>query len=106
MKQAFGTYMVDPLGLPATWKGLPTRAPEGSGQYDETTFLRQVQNVLFVSIDVFHYENGAAVDGNNAVAINVTGAQLTWLSLVLRSADADPQSTTSSSRAMRPSCSR
>ena len=90
MKMAFGTYMVDPQGLPATWNGVSTRAPEGSGQYDEATYLRQVQNVLFVSLDVFQYQNGAAVDGNNAVGINVTATTLTWLSQVLDAADNDP----------------
>ena len=89
MKQAFGSYMVDPLGLPATWHGLSTRAPEGLGQYDETTYLRQTDNVLFVSLDVFHYEGGNAVTANSAVSINFTGAQLTWLSQVLDAADAD-----------------
>lgn len=89
MKEAFGSYVVDPLGLPAQWNGVPTRAPEGLGQYDETSYLRQVKNVLFVTLDVFHYEGGTAVTGNSAVSVAFTGAPLDWLSDVLDAADAD-----------------
>ena len=89
MKQAFGSYIVDPLGLPATWHGLPSRAPQGLGQYDETTYLRQVDNVLFVTLDVFRYEGGGAVTGNSAVSVDFAGAQLAWLAQVLDAADGD-----------------
>ena len=97
MKQAFGAHMVDPLNLPATWHGVPTHPAAGSGEYDEANYVQQVQDVLFVTLDVFHYENGAVVEGNSsaaktgdAVSIDFSGAELTWLSDVLTAADADP----------------
>ncbi|MFO1143194.1 MAG: hypothetical protein U1E59_12505 [Amaricoccus sp.] len=89
MKRAFGAHMVDPLNLPATWNGVPTHPTGGTGEYDEGNYVQQVKDVLFVTLDVFHYNNGAAVEGTSAVSIDFSGAELTWLSKVLTAADAD-----------------
>ena len=53
MKRAFGRNMVDPLGLPAKWNGISSTAPAVSNvsQYDEGSYIKQVNNVLFVTVD-------------------------------------------------------
>ena len=91
-KEAFGTSMVDSLGLPATWNGVSTTAPEdGAGQYDETAHLYQHKNVLFVQIDVFRYEGPTVgLDGTNETVLpQVAQSQLDWLSDVLTAANGD-----------------
>ena len=90
MKEAFGRNMVDPLGMAATWNGLSTRAPEGAGQYDEGSYLRQEGNVLFLTVDVFEYAGGTALhESLGAVDTAVTGAHLDWVGDVLDAAEAD-----------------
>lgn len=93
MKIAFGRNMVDPLGLPATWNGVSSTAPEnGVSQYDEGSFLKQVNNVLFVTIDVFKYEgNGPNLHPQYGVVTpTVDGSHLAWVDSVLTAANSDP----------------
>ncbi len=98
MKRAFGRNMVDPLGLPATFNGVSSLAPAGLGEYDEGSFVKQVNNVLFVTVDVFRWEGGnQQLDSLfGAVAPEITGTvgdastHLGWLDAVLTAADNDP----------------
>lgn len=97
MKRAFGRNMVDPLGLPATWNSVSSTAPQGLGEYDEGSFVKQVNNVLFVTVDVFRWE-GSGVSQHpwyGSVTAEVTGtvgdanSHLGWLDSVLTAADND-----------------
>ncbi len=98
MKVAFGRNMVDPLNLPATWNGISSTAPEGAGEYDEGSFVIQINNVLFVTIDAFEYEGGStslhyrygAVDGDVSGDIADPCTHLGWLEKILSAADDDP----------------
>lgn len=89
MKQAFGDAHVDPLGLAESWNGVPTRGPDGIGEYDEGSYLYQINNLLVLSVDVFRYEGGIAITGDDAVIQDVEGAHLQWISDVLAAAEAD-----------------
>ena len=97
MKRAFGRAMVDPLGLPATWNGISSTAPAGLGEYDEGSFVKQVNNTLFVTVDVFRWE-GAGIQQHpwfGSVTPEITGtvgdanSHLGWLDAVLTAADND-----------------
>ncbi|WP_424927726.1 hypothetical protein [Amaricoccus tamworthensis] len=88
MKEAFGEHMVDPLGLAATWNGVSTFAPQGSGQYDEGSYVYQNKNVLFLTVDVFKYSAGGGL-ANGGVEASVDGTHLQWIRNVLNAADAD-----------------
>ncbi|MCG8450630.1 MAG: hypothetical protein MI725_13760 [Pirellulales bacterium] len=93
MKIAFGRNMVDPLNLPLTWNGVDSTAPEnGVSQYDEGSFIKQINNVLFVTVDVFKYNgNGPNLHPQYGVVTpTVDGTHLVWVDSVLTAADADP----------------
>ncbi len=100
MKQAFGRNMVDPLNLPAQWNGISSTAPQVSSnsQYDEGSFIRQVNNVLFLTVDVFRYEspttnlhpNHGVVTGEVTGNTANPGTHLGWVEAVLNAADNDP----------------
>ncbi len=105
MKQAFGAHVVDPLfeqvaaspelsQANAKWADIRFAPgdtdPNGLHQYDEASFVYQERNVLFLNIDVFRYEGaGVKLDGNQAVAVEVTGEHLDWVRSVLERAEAD-----------------
>ncbi len=55
MKEAFGTHMVDPLGIASFWNGVSAFAPGGDGQYDEGSYVYQNKKVLFLTVDVFKF---------------------------------------------------
>ena len=92
MKRAFGQGMVAPLDLPDTWNDLPSRAPEGDGAYDEATFVHQVENVAFVTLDLFRFEapDTELCPFGGAVLADSTPRMLDWLGRVLDAAEADP----------------
>ncbi len=99
MKAAFGRNMVDPLGLPATWNGVSSTAPQnGVSEYDEGSFAMQVNNTLFVTVDVFEYDGAGtnqhyrygAVDADVSGTVGDVNSHLGWLDAILTAADADP----------------
>ena len=100
MKQAFGRTIVDPLGLPKRWNGISSFAPAGKGCYNEGSYVKQVNNVLFVTVDVFRWEPAARPSvlhpWYGAISPEITGSvgnldsHLGWLDAVLTAADADP----------------
>lgn len=91
MKQAFDTYMLAPLNAPAnvTASGVPAR-PFGT-DYQHGSFAYQLNNVLFVTVDVFRH------DGPNteldplfgALRPELTLTHLSWLNQVLSAATHD-----------------
>lgn len=97
MKASFGRTMVDPLGLPGTWNGISSTAPARSGAYNEGSFVKQVNNVLFVTMDVFEFQapgtqlhyNYGAVDANITGTTGDVNTHLGWLDAVLIAADGD-----------------
>lgn len=97
MKRAFGRNFVDPLGLPPTWNGLSSTAPAGAGEYDEGSYVKQVNNVLFVTVDVFRWEGGGsnlhyahgAMDSDVTGTVGDANTHLGWLDAVLTAADSD-----------------
>ncbi|MEO1678928.1 MAG: calcium-binding protein [Pseudomonadota bacterium] len=92
MKELFGEIHIDPLNLPGTWNGVPTRAPAGLGQYDEGSYLYALDNVLFLTLDPFEWESGATRLGTRgAVAIDYTAEHLAWIAEVLEAAEAAPE---------------
>ncbi len=99
MKVAFGRNMVDPLNLPATWNGVSSTAPQnGVSEYDEGSFIKQVNNTLFVTVDIFEYSGAGtnqhyrygAVDADVSGTVGDANTHLGWLDAVLAAADADP----------------
>ena len=98
MKVAFGRNMVDPLNLPATWNGVSSTAPQnGVSEYDEGSFIKQINNVLFVTVDIFEYSGAGtsqhyrygAVDADVSGTASDSSSHLGWLDDVLDAADAD-----------------
>jgi hypothetical protein len=89
MKRAFGETHVDPLGLPATWNGVSSFGPDGVGEYDEGSYVKQIRNVLVLTVDVFRWEGGTAIEGRETVIQDVVGAHLQWIARILAAAEAD-----------------
>ena len=95
MKAAFGRNMVDPLSLPPI-NGVSARAPTGTG-YEFGSFAKQINNVLFLTVDVFEYVNSStnlhyrygAVDADVTGDVNNPNTHLGWIEAILTAADAD-----------------
>ena len=96
----FGRYIVEPLGLQETWNGISTMAPEISkiSEYDEGSYIKQVNNVLFLTVDVFriddldkmlHLSHGA-VTADISGSIDDISTHLGWIEAILAAADQDP----------------
>ncbi|MCG8425439.1 MAG: hypothetical protein MJE77_46775 [Proteobacteria bacterium] len=100
MKRAFGRMMVDPLALPATWNGISSTAPQVSArsEYDEGSYLKQINNVLFVTLDVFRFEDPdvrlhlahGAVTAEVIGTVGDVNTHLGWLDAALDAAADDP----------------
>ena len=104
MKIAFGKYMVDQLEVGSEldkqyWENVTPRGPKNDkSDYYSGSFVKQVENVLFVTLDMFQFEGpGKTLHRSyGSVSANVSGTlddpstHLGWLETVLSAADADP----------------
>ncbi len=84
-KDSNGTFLFsDPIG------SVPSR-PLGT-DYDETSFAKVVNNVLFVTLDVFRQDSPTTKlhDRFGTVTGDVAGAHLDWVDDVLAAGQADP----------------
>ena len=90
MKQAFSENMVDPLGLPDQINGVSSRPTVTGYQYGNYAY--QLNNVLFVTVDVWRQDNPATVINEHyrSVSPEITNtAVLDWLDDILVAADND-----------------
>jgi 3',5'-cyclic AMP phosphodiesterase CpdA len=88
-KSAFARNMIDPLGLPAAFNGVPTRPAPGLANL--VSFAYRIENVLFVSVDLFDFRSASTpLDPvNGAVALRLGDRHLAWLSDLLAAAETD-----------------